>query len=335
MKRLLPIIIGIVVIFTLAFAFNLRSENASAAQASHLVISEVQVAGVAPTDDFVEIYNPTASEVDLADYRVIKVTADGTQDTNIVAFEEGDSIPAHGYFLWCNTGISVALACDKFTTGTVANNNSVGLRNGAINTGVLVDSVTFGTVTNPLGEGSSLTAPTASTSVERKANSASTALSMAIGGIDELMGNGEDTDNNSLDFVIRSLPQPQNLASAVEPISGSPTPTTQPSITPTPTTTPTNSPTPSASPTPTNIPTATPTNSPSPTSMPTATPTVNPTNTPMPTPTVTITPTPTPTSGKVIVQGPIFTCTINYRTWRIFHKTVLVPYLTCVKTSSN
>jgi len=353
MNKLLPGLLGIGLFSILGVAFLLHSKNASAAAATHLVISEIQVAGTTSTDDFIELYNPTSSEIDLKDFRLVKITADGTTDTSVVAFEEGDAIPAHGYFLWCNTSSAASLSCDRSTSGTVANNNSVGLRNGALNTGELVDAVSFGTVTNTLGEGTSLTAPVASSSVERKANASSTEASMGSGGIDEFAGNAEDTNNNTSDFVVRTSSQPQNKASALEPaVEATPTPTTNPSITPTatptanPSTSPTPSvtmtPTPSATPIPSASPTPTPTTAPSvtPTTTPTATPTTVPSTTPSMSPTpstipsVSPTPTnPTPTP-RVIARGPIFNCSVHFKPWRLFNKIYFFPFIVCERASN-
>jgi hypothetical protein len=85
---------------------------------------------------------------------------------------------------------------------------------------------------------------------------------------DEFKGNGEDSDNNSNDFIVRATAQPQNSASSTEPASVTPTPTS--SITPT--VTPLSTPTPTITITPTPTLTPTPTATPTPTSTPTPTP---------------------------------------------------------------
>ncbi len=341
MKRLLPAFLGIFIILFVGFLFFQKSHFASAATANHVVISEVQTGeDGASTHDFIELYNPTASDVDLKEYRLVKRSSTGDADDSIVAFNDGDVIPANGYFLWCNNDLVATLSCDRATSATIADNNSIGLRDGAIDTGALVDAVTFGTVINTLGEGNPLTNPEPGQSVERKANASSTTSTMAFGGPDEANGNGEDTENNINDFVVRVLTQSQNKASGTETPGGA-TATPMPTITPSasPTMTPSVNPSATASPTPSNEPSASPTMSPmpsnsptvSPTNMPSVSPTSTPTTSPTMTPTVTLSPTPgipTPTP-KVIVHGPIFRCQLNYTPVRFFHMIVLIPHLSC------
>ncbi len=356
MKRFLPALIGLVLISTVAIAFFLHSKNASAAPATHLVISEVQISGVGvgtTENDFVEIYNPTDVDISLEGLRLGKKTS-GTSSANVVVFADEDVVPARGYFLWCNTDLSSSLTCDSSGSGTLSNDNSLGLIDGSLAAGIVVDAVSFGTPGTTFGEGTSLTEPAGGTSVERKANSTSTESSMGIGGADELAGNAEDTDDNSVDFVARSVPQPQNSSSDTEPIEASPTPSEEPTATPIPTEEPT--PTEEPSPTPTVEPTATPSPEPSETPSPTPSPTLEPTATPIPTevpsvtptiepsptlapsptaePTPTVIPSPTPTRGPIIVtKNPIMTCSLTFKPIRIFKYIYFFPIITCEKTS--
>ncbi|MBI4130455.1 hypothetical protein HY468_04015, partial [Candidatus Roizmanbacteria bacterium] len=291
----------------------------------------------------IELYNPTASPIDLSTYRLVKRTSSGTSDVGIAAFQSGDIISAHGFFLWCNNNIDATLNCERNTSETIANNNSIGLRDGALDSGTLIDAVTLGTVANPLGEGTPIASPPdANQSIERKP-----------GESDPTGGNGEDTDNNSADFALRTTAEPQNAASATEtpaeitpsitptpteegatptvtltPTEGptstpTPTPTTEITATPTPTVEPTATVTPTEEPTSTPTPTNEPTNTPTPTQIPTGTPTQIPTETPTstptpteeptetPTPTHTVTPTQSPTSTPTITPTPTITLTLT------------------------
>jgi len=328
-----------IVTLLLIVATILTTTPIFSASAEHLVISEIQVSGNEDSDeDFIELYNPTNSDVDLADMRLVKRTSSGDSDSNIVSFTDGDIIPAHGYFLWCNTLLSTELACDKSTSATISNNNSIGLREEPADTGELIDSVTFGEVTNTLGEGTSLTAPEDDTSVERKALSTSTAESMAIGGEDEFNGNSEDTNDNSIDFVTKALPQPQNTSSDLEnfeDVSPTPSPTNTPEPTETPTPTPsveptnTPTPTPSETPEPTISPTQTPTPTPEPTSSPEPSATPQPSTTPLPSPSGTPTP--------VVIHsftwpGFRLICTMQFIPYHTSWFSYYIPMVSCLQT---
>jgi len=196
------------------------------------------------------------------------------------------TIAAHGYFLISHLFFDGNITPDQTYSGPaiLAADNTILIYDSA---GIIVDKVGIGnatdkeTVTFP-------TNPSAGRSIERKASSTSTALTLKTGGTEETAGNGEDTDNNADDFVLQTLSNPQNSTSPLEPVDPTPTPTT--SETPTPIVT--------ATPIPTLEPTATPIPTPEPTFTPT--PTVTPTPLPSLTPEPTITPTPEPTSTPTL-----------------------------------
>ncbi|MEK7186037.1 MAG: lamin tail domain-containing protein [Patescibacteria group bacterium] len=280
---LLPavLLIGGLVIF-----FNTASK-AESATATSIVISEVQIAGASASADFIELYNPTSLPVNLSSFNLVKRTSSGSTDTLIVNFGASDVIASHGFLLWCFNHISSNLGCDKHSADTISNNNTIALRDGALNTGTIIDALTIGVALHTLGEGAPPATPSAGQSVERKANSSSTIVSMDIAGIDEFLGNAEDTDDNSADFIVRTISQPQNSSSSVEPVavptpSEVPTPTLEPTVVPTEVPTPTIEPT--SIPTPTTEPTAIPTVTVAPTAVPTITPIVSPVPSPLPFP---------------------------------------------------
>jgi predicted extracellular nuclease len=179
---------------------------------THLVISEVQIAGSGRVnEDFIEIYNPTSSNVDLDGYRIVKRTASGTSDSSIKSWNSETIIPAHGHYLWANSSWAPSVTPDTTTASTLAANNGIALRQGPMDTGTIIDSVAWGTATNAFVETSPFpTNPGANESLERV---------------------GDDTNNNSVDFVLQTNPNPQNSGT-------SPSPTPTESLTPTPTTTP-------------------------------------------------------------------------------------------------
>lgn len=318
MKNKLPIFLTLVAVFFILLLISKFTTPTSAAPATYVVISEIQIADSSSSNsaDFVELYNPTNSPVNLGDMRLAKRTSTGAVDSNIIAFTQDHIIPAHGYFLWCNNVVDEALNCDANSTGTISEDNSVILRMDPAETGTIIDAVTLGAPTNPVGEGTALDNLADGTSAERKANASSTASSM-VSGADVLLGNAEDSNNNSADFIIRTVSQPQNSTSSTEPQANitptaTATPTTTPSVTASPTATLT--PTPSATVTPTPSTTNTPTPSTTPSVIPTATPTA------VPTPTV-----------KPPVIFPTFqlVCTEKVKTYRVLGMEFHITYPTC------
>lgn len=270
------------------------------AAASHIVISEVQIAGTTASDEFVELYNPTDTDVVMTGWRLSRLTSGGSS-ANLVTTLDG-TIPAHGYFLIADDDYDGSVIRDAgySTSSSMASGATVYLFSDAGVT--LVDKVGMGASVDP--ETAATIDPAADASVERKAGMGSTSESMGTGGDDELLGNGEDTDDNSMDFVSREVSDPQNSSSFTE---TPPSPTTFPTMTPTPTVEPTITPSdePTMTPTPTEDPTATP----MPTEEPTSTPTMQPTMTPTPTFTPTATPTNEPTATHTPTAEPTATST--------------------------
>jgi hypothetical protein len=258
----------------------------------HVVISEILVTGVNANDEFIELYNPTGNAVDLSGWR-LKRTQPSAQ--NYVANMSG-IIPSHGYFLVASPGYTGNLTPNLYysaSSSSITTASTIVLTSDAAGTNV-IDKVGIGSALD--FETKSTATPSAGKSLERKANPNSTPDTMNIDGTDNLAGNGEDTDNNANDFIIRDIPDPQNSNSPAEPPLPTPTTTPEPTVTPLPTITPS----PTVTPTPTNTPIPTPTPTVIPTPIPTPTETVAPTATPaptsIPTPTPTLIPTPTATT---------------------------------------
>lgn len=320
-------------------------------QANHVVISEVMVGVPGEADnEFVELYNPTASAIDLSGWRLSRKTSESTTAANLVASMSG-TIASKSYFLVSPSDFVATHSADlPYSTGNnLTANNTILLFSDAGQT--LVDKVGMGTAND--FESSPAANPAPGTSIERKANSMASIASMIIGGIHEFMGNAEDTNNNLNDFIVREIPQPQNSQSSIEPELSTPTPSASesatPSAIPTPTTEPTPTPTvepsptpsPTEEPTPTPSPTESPTPSPSPTVEPTPTPTATPTAeptatpsaTPSPTPSATPTPLPVP-SPSVIAAFPFFNgqaqvCTLSYIPMQFGFFNFYMPKISC------
>lgn len=129
---------------------GLAVRTASATTAP-LVISAVQITGGEgkTAEDYIELYNPNPFPVDLNGYRLVKRSATGITDSSVKSFSTETLVPAYSFYLWANSGFTgLAVPANTTTLATLANDNGVGLRFGALDTGELVDSVSWGITTN-------------------------------------------------------------------------------------------------------------------------------------------------------------------------------------------
>ncbi|HVA96054.1 MAG TPA: lamin tail domain-containing protein [Candidatus Acidoferrales bacterium] len=317
MKLFSRAFLSFAIIYALCVVLTIITHQPSATAATdntNVVISQVQTGSTAASDEFVELYNPTNTNIDLTGWSLKSKTASQSgSGTTLVASLSGTVSP-YSYFLIVSPEYTGSVSRDFMY--------SSGSHIGATNNTVLIYDNTNTTPVDKVGMGSAADKetsdapnPVAGGSIERKIN--------------DTGGNGLDTDNNANDFVLLSTSMPRNSASpAAQPI---PTPTDEPTLTPEPT----DTPIPTETPVPTEAPTLIPTEIP--TQTPTITPTEVPTGTPVPTvtpsPTPTMTPTPTPPS-HIIINEPItprlhFVCTQTYRVISIFGFHVSIPSIHC------
>lgn len=181
MKYFLGIIFG----FLVAPVFVL-------AEAPHLVISQIQLAGDTSTDEFVEIFNPTDIAVSIAGWKLVKKTSSGSQSNLVSGFPEGMVVGPRKYFLITHkTGYLGSVAADTTYSGSsysVAANNTVIVLDGG---GAIVDKAGFGEAVD--FEGAPAQNPEAGQSLRRRGWES---------------GVIQDTNNNQNDFEIgASLPR--------------------------------------------------------------------------------------------------------------------------------
>ncbi|MCX6718110.1 MAG: helix-hairpin-helix domain-containing protein [Candidatus Staskawiczbacteria bacterium] len=165
-----------------------------------ILISEVQVAGVSDDkQEFVELYNPNFSDIDLTGWYLQRKTASGSSwSTYVPANLFADkTISANEYFLIARTGYYLDSA-DVFTDNPITNDNSFVLKNP---NGEISDKLGFGSALD--FELLSTTSPSSGQSIGRKVLSDNTE---------------QDTDDNSADFELQNpTPKSQNVT-YVEPI---------------------------------------------------------------------------------------------------------------------
>jgi hypothetical protein len=196
--------------------------------AGHIVISELYGSGgnigAVYKNDYVELYNPTSFDMDLAGWSVQYGSATGTGSWHAASL--GGHILRFGYYLiqlsGGTNGIPLPVAD---TTGSINMSATAGkvalVRNTAALSGanpadsLIVDLVGYGDANGYEGGGPA-PSPGTATSLERKAKPGATAASMAPGGSDAGSGNGWDSNSNTADFVVQSSPDPQNSSSPAE-----------------------------------------------------------------------------------------------------------------------
>ena len=211
---------------------------------NHLVISELAVRGVvadggtavANSDEFIELYNPTAAAVDVSGWKLQYKSAAGTTYADKAVLPVGTQIPSRGYFLVASKSYAGAVVPDmrlNIDLGLAGDNGHVRLGTQDVTFAKVdpeeVDRLGYGTGADfPEGGAKTPLTTTFTATFERKATPGSTAASMAAGGSDATKGNGLDTNQNgdltladggfqSGDFVIRAVRDPQSSTSPVEP----------------------------------------------------------------------------------------------------------------------
>ncbi|MBI3004892.1 MAG: T9SS type A sorting domain-containing protein [Ignavibacteriales bacterium] len=212
----------------IVFLYLIIPAVAFAQSANHVVISEVFFLGLSsPATEFVELYNPTPNDIVLTGYKVQAGTT-GTPGSSTGEWAvdlTGITIKGYGFLLIGQPNVSPAADLAIPSGKGLLNGNTfrAGVRLFNTNSNTVVDAVGWDPTATSFVEGTANTSAGVTSSspksLERKAQSSSSQQSMSAE--DALLGNGWDTDDNSIDFVLRDVPQPQNSSSSVEmPFSG-------------------------------------------------------------------------------------------------------------------
>lgn len=193
---------GILAVLVLATAFGFVEFHVSAQSESPtdtqsptisnaLLISQFQAGGTGnANDEFIEIHNVSANAIDLNGHRLVYRSAGGTNDVGPLALWSTPTVLQPGqFYLVASTAYTGGVSPNTtYDSGVCACSMGAGggglaIRNGAQNTGTIVDSVGWGTATNAFVETTVSAAPANSTSQIRAQNGC------------------QDTDNNSADFA--------------------------------------------------------------------------------------------------------------------------------------
>jgi hypothetical protein len=185
---------------------------------ARLVLSEIASGGpLGAADEFIELYNASATPIALGGIRVEYRAAAGASWILLETLPAGASIPAYGYYLLGGSEYGWSVTPDlpgAFTNALAGAGGHVRLL--AADGETVYDLCGWGTAS--MGEGGT-TAPgglSGAQTRERKANRFSTSETMAAFGADATRGNGWDTDDNGADWVLREVADPQNRFSPRE-----------------------------------------------------------------------------------------------------------------------
>ncbi len=201
------IVFGLVA-FAGPYLFLTDAKAETAVVSPHLMISQFQTAGGTANDEFIEIHNSGPSLIDLSGYTVVYRSANGTNDVKMMEWPSSTIIPSGGYYLIANTAYDGTVAPDaSYNSNTCscalgAAGGGLAIRQGAPNTGAIIDSVGWGTATNIFVEASPTAAPALNNSQSRQNSGC------------------QDNDNNANDFSPTIPSAPRNSVTAVFSCSG-------------------------------------------------------------------------------------------------------------------
>ncbi len=152
----------------------------------HLVINEIMVgSSSSASDEFVEIFNPCSSAVDLSGWSLVYRSASGSNDIKLADLSSL-AMGAQGYLVLGGSAFS-GNADQTLASGLASAGGGVALHDSTNDT---VDSIGYGSANNGLIEGGAAPeAPEYDSSLARTPN-------------------GNDTDNNASDFQVDSSPTP-------------------------------------------------------------------------------------------------------------------------------
>lgn len=187
MKRRAKILLFLFLILLLLGGFFGFSPQANAS--ASIIINEIATGQTGfVKNEFIELYNPTASSINLSGYKLKKKTKSRTESYLISSSSFTGNIPSQGYFLISPPDYKDTIAADLTYSGTsysIADDNTILLYDAGDQ---LIDKTGYGSATD--FETQAAINPVINKSIERK--------------------NFQDTDNNNVDFDLLDMPTPHN-----------------------------------------------------------------------------------------------------------------------------
>ena len=175
----------------------------------NIVISQFQAGGGTADDEFIELHNIGAAPVDLNGLRLVYRSASGTSDVGPLAVWSTSTIVQPGqYYLIATTAYDGGVTPDYvYNTGVCqcslsATSGGLAVRQGGQNSGVILDSVGWGSATNAFVEGTPATAAGNNNSKAR------------------LQSGCQDTDANQTDFQTLTPSAPRNTSTTAVACNG-------------------------------------------------------------------------------------------------------------------
>jgi len=135
-----------------------------------IYISQIQITGGKNNteNDFIEFFNASSSPVNLKGCHLVKRPASADSDTLVKSWSRDSFIPAKSFHLWANSGYtSIGAKPDVVSSATISENSGVALRFGSVNTGKILDAVSWGKTSNEF-KNVSLLNPSANQGLIRK-----------------------------------------------------------------------------------------------------------------------------------------------------------------------
>jgi hypothetical protein len=156
-------------------------------------VNEVETGtSLSAADEFVELVNSGTSSVDIGGWKIVYRSATGASDTTLATVAADTTLAAGAFYLLAGSAYAGTAPADQaFSTGLAATGGAIGVRDGS---GVLIDSVGWGTAANALVEGAPAPAPPSTG---------------APGSSIVRLPDGHDTNVNSSDFTIAPTATPR------------------------------------------------------------------------------------------------------------------------------